>query len=160
MQSTLRSLRGEKISVDEGGAGDAGADKPHLAADWLLPASRQHAQRRHPLEPGITPDCPLLDSLTSALNKVYQRKGVNISLDISPEITFVGEQNDFMEVMGNVLDNACKYWPGVREVSVRQTTDSHLHILVEDDGPGSRRASAGPFFDRGQRADTLRPGQG
>ncbi|UMX80530.1 hypothetical protein MJ575_11685 [Klebsiella pneumoniae] len=31
------------------------------------------------------------------------------------------------------------------EVSVRQTTDSHLHILVEDDGPGSRRASAGPF---------------
>ncbi len=137
MQSTLRSLRGEKISVDEAEAGDAGADKPHLAADWLLPASRQHAQRRHPLEPGITPDCPLLDSLTSALNKVYQRKGVNISLDISPEITFVGEQNDFMEVMGNVLDNACKYCLEFVEVSVRQTTDSHLH-------PGGRRWAGDP----------------
>jgi two-component system sensor histidine kinase PhoQ len=50
-----------------------------------------------------------------------------------------------MEVMGNVLDNACKYCLEFVEVSVRQTTDSHLHILVEDDGPGSRRASAGPF---------------
>lgn len=92
----------------------------------------------------LHPIAPLLDSLTSALNKVYQRKGVNISLDISPEITFVGEQNDFMEVMGNVLDNACKYCLEFVEVSVRQTTDSHLHILVEDDGPGSRRASAAP----------------
>lgn len=34
----------------------------------------------------LHPIAPLLDSLTSALNKVYQRKGVNISLDISPEI--------------------------------------------------------------------------
>ncbi|MFH7088841.1 hypothetical protein ACHWWK_03505 [Klebsiella pneumoniae] len=38
--------------------------------------------------------------------------------------------------MGNVLDNACKYCLEFVEVSVRQTTDSHLHILVEDDGPG------------------------
>ncbi len=63
-----------------------------------------------------------------------------------------------MEVMGNVLDNACKYCLEFVEVSVRQTTDSHLHILVEDDGPGipsQRRA----VFDRGQRADTLRPGR-
>lgn len=93
----------------------------------------------------LHPIAPLLDSLTSALNKVYQRKGVNISLDISPEITFVGEQNDFMEVMGNVLDNACKYCPEFVEVSVRQTTDSHLHIPWKTMGRGSRRASAGPF---------------
>lgn len=108
----------------------------------------------------LHPIAPLLDSLTSALNKVYQRKGVNISLDISPEITFVGEQNDFMEVMGNVLDNACKYCLEFVEVSVRQTTDSHLHILVEDDGPGIPQSQRRAVFDRGQRADTLRPGQG
>ena len=84
----------------------------------------------------LHPIAPLLDSLTSALNKVYQRKGVNITLDISPEISFVGEQNDFMEVMGNVLDNACKYCLEFVEVSVRQTNDNQLHILVEDDGPG------------------------
>lgn len=108
----------------------------------------------------LHPIAPLLDSLTSALNKVYQRKGVNITLDISPEISFVGEKNDFMEVMGNVLDNACKYCLEFVEVSVRQTNDNHLHILVEDDGPGIPAAMRSAVFDRGQRADTLRPGQG
>ena len=83
----------------------------------------------------LHPVAPLLDNLTSALNKVYQRKGVNISLDISPEISFVGEQNDFVEVMGNVLDNACKYCLEFVEISARQT-DEHLYIVVEDDGPG------------------------
>ncbi|MCQ4034012.1 hypothetical protein FK513_30540, partial [Klebsiella pneumoniae] len=38
-------------------------------------------------------------------------------LRMSPEITFVGEQNDFMEVMGNVLDNACKYCSRQRRLS-------------------------------------------
>ncbi len=65
-----------------------------------------------------------------------------------------------MEVMGNVLDNACKYCLEFVEVSVRQTTDSHLHILVEDDGPGIPQSQRRAVFDRGQRADTLRPGQG
>lgn len=54
-------------------------------------------------------------------------------MDISPEISFVGEQNDFVEVMGNVLDNACKYCLEFVEISARQT-DDHLHIFVEDDG--------------------------
>ena len=117
MQSTLRSLRGEKISVDEA-------------------------------EP----------VMLEQISRISQQ--VNISLDISPEITFVGEQNDFMEVMGNVLDNACKYCLEFVEVSVRQTTDSHLHILVEDDGPGIPQSQRRAVFDRGQRADTLRPGQG
>ncbi|XNM48792.1 hypothetical protein ACLK17_07035 [Escherichia coli] len=47
-----------------------------------------------------------LEKITSALNKVYQRKGVNISLIFRQRSSFVGEQNDFVEAMGNVLDNA------------------------------------------------------
>lgn len=39
--------------------------------------------------------------------------------------------------MGNLLDNACKYCLEFVEVSARQT-DNELHIIVEDDGPGSR----------------------
>ena len=107
----------------------------------------------------LHPVAPLLDKLTSALNKVYQRKGVNINLDISPEISFVGEQNDFVEVMGNVLDNACKYCLEFVEISAHLSEDQ-LHILVEDDGPGIPQSKREVVFDRGQRVDTLRPGQG
>ena len=52
-----------------------------------------------------------------------------------------------MEVMGNVLDNACKYCLEFVEVSVRQTTDSHLHITVEDDGPGIPQSQRRAVFD-------------
>lgn len=101
----------------------------------------------------------LLDSLCSALNKVYQRKGVVLTLDISPEITFIGEKNDFMEVLGNVIDNACKYCLEFVEISAIHT-ENELVILVEDDGPGIAEHQRELIFKRGQRADTLRPGQG
>ena len=93
------------------------------------------------------------------MNKVYQRKGVVITVDISPEITFVGEKNDFMEVMGNVIDNACKYCLEFVEISAVHT-ENQLVILIEDDGPGIPDSKREVIFQRGQRADTLRPGQG
>ncbi|WJV65152.1 two-component system sensor histidine kinase PhoQ [Pectobacteriaceae bacterium CE70] len=101
----------------------------------------------------------LLDSLCSALNKVYQRKGVVLTLDISPELTFIGEKNDFMEIMGNILDNACKYCLEFVEISA-QYSEQKLHLIVEDDGPGVLHSKRELIFQRGQRADTLRPGQG
>ena len=64
-----------------------------------------------------------------------------------------------MEVLGNVLDNACKYCLEFVEVSARQTEDN-LYIIVDDDGPGIPQSKRDLVFDRGQRVDTLRPGQG
>jgi two-component system, OmpR family, sensor histidine kinase PhoQ len=159
LQSTLRSLRGNKLSVE--------AAEP-VMLEQISRISQQIGYYLHRasmrsgsmlLSRELHPVAPLLDNLTSALNKVYQRKGVNITLDISPEISFVGEQNDFMEVLGNVLDNACKYCLEFVEVSARQA-DDHLHIFVDDDGPGIPQSKRDLVFDRGQRADTLRPGQG
>ncbi|MDX6022605.1 two-component system sensor histidine kinase PhoQ [Scandinavium sp. V105_16] len=159
LQSTLRSLRGNKLSVE---------DAEPVMLEQISRISQQIGYYLHRasmrsdsmlLSRELHPVAPLLDSLTSALNKVYQRKGVNITLDISPEISFVGEQNDFMEVLGNVLDNACKYCLEFVEVSARQMDDD-LHIIVEDDGPGIPQSKRDLVFDRGQRADTLRPGQG
>nr|WP_269749521.1 two-component system sensor histidine kinase PhoQ [Xenorhabdus lircayensis] len=101
----------------------------------------------------------LLDSLINALAKVYQRKGVNISLDVSPEVTWLGEKNDFLEVMGSVLDNACKYCLEFVEVSATMGVNS-VTIIVDDDGPGVPPNKREMIFQRGLRADTLRSGQG
>ncbi|AUX93117.1 two-component system sensor histidine kinase PhoQ [Mixta gaviniae] len=160
LQSTLRSLRGGKnLSVEQA--------EP-IMLEQISRISQQIGYYLHrasmqadhnPLKRELHSVSALLDSLCSALNKVYQRKGVSLSLDVSPEITFVGDQNDFMEVMGNVLDNACKYCLEFVEISARQT-DSSLLLLVEDDGPGIPESKRELIFLRGQRADTLRPGQG
>lgn len=159
LQSTLRSLRSEKLSV---------SDAEPVMLEQISRISQQigyylHRASQHRgsmlLSRELHPVAPLLDTLTSALNKVYQRKGVDISLDISPEISFVGEKNDFIEVMGNLLDNACKYCLEFVEVSAQQRDDT-LHIIIEDDGPGIPDSKRDVIFDRGQRIDTLRPGQG
>ncbi len=159
LQSSLRSLRSEKISVSE-------AEPIMLEQISRISQQIGYYLNRASMRTDSTlisrelhPVAPTLDSLISALNKVYQRKGVSISLDISPEISFVGEKNDFMEVMGNVLDNACKYCLEFVEVSAHQA-DNQLHVIVEDDGPGIPQGKRDLVFDRGQRADTLRPGQG
>ncbi|HBV38507.1 MAG TPA: two-component system sensor histidine kinase PhoQ [Erwinia sp.] len=160
LQTTLRSLRGGRnISVEQA--------EPIMLEQisrisqqigyYLHRASMQADHNVLKRELHSVP--ALLDSLCSALNKVYQLKGVELTLDISPEITFVGEQNDFMEVLGNVLDNACKYCLEFVEIRGRQT-DDELHLIVEDDGPGIPESKRDLIFIRGQRVDTLRPGQG
>ena len=101
----------------------------------------------------------LLDPLTNALRKVYQRKGVDLHLDISPELTFIGEKNDFLEVMGNIIDNACKYCLEFVEIKVSHLGEQ-LVIEVSDDGPGVNAARRDQILQRGVRVDTLRPGQG
>ncbi|MFD1803196.1 two-component system sensor histidine kinase PhoQ [Mixta tenebrionis] len=160
LQSTLRSLRGGKnLSIEQA--------EP-IMLEQISRISQQIGYYLHrasmqadhnPLKRELHSVSALLDSLCSALNKVYQRKGVSLSLDISPEITFVGDQNDFMEVMGNVLDNACKYCLEFVEISAQQS-DASLQLIVEDDGPGIPESKRELIFLRGQRADTLRPGQG
>ncbi|WP_435954170.1 two-component system sensor histidine kinase PhoQ [Dryocola sp. BD626] len=159
LQTTLRSLRTQKLSVE---------DAEPVMLEQISRISQQIGYYLHRasmrgnnalLSRELHSVAPLLDNLCSALNKVYQHKGVNITLDISPEITFSGEKNDFMEVMGNVLDNACKYCLEFVEITARQLDDT-LHLYVEDDGPGIPESKRAIVFDRGQRADTLRPGQG
>ncbi|MBK0090516.1 two-component system sensor histidine kinase PhoQ [Erwinia sp. S59] len=160
LQSTLRSLRsGKELTVEQA--------EP-VMLEQISRISQQIGYYLHrasmqadhnPLQRDLHSVSALLDSLCSALNKVYQRKGVEITLDISPELTFIGDQNDFMEVLGNVLDNACKYCLEFIEVSARQT-DKALHLFIDDDGPGIPESKRDLIFVRGQRADTLRPGQG
>lgn len=159
LQSTLRSLRSNKIDLQQA--------EPEML-EQINRISQQIGYHLHRasmrgkselLSRELHSIAPLLDNLCSALNKVYQRKGVCITLDISPDAIFIGEKYDFMEVMGNVLDNACKYCLEFVEVSTRQS-DNTLHMIIEDDGPGILESQREIVFNRGQRADTLRPGQG
>ncbi|MCS5967322.1 hypothetical protein LNP26_00330 [Klebsiella variicola subsp. variicola] len=62
--------------------------------------------------------------------------------------------------MGNVLDNACKYCLGLWRFPCAKPPTAICIFWWEDDGPGIPQSQRRAVFDRGQRADTLRPGQG
>ncbi|MBB6522957.1 ATP-binding protein [Pseudoteredinibacter isoporae] len=101
----------------------------------------------------------LCKRLIAALGKVYDRDEKDFSLLIPADCLIQGEEADFMELMGNLLDNACKY--GRRQVFVdAEEMDGQWVIRVEDDGPGVAGNQRQSILTRGQRADTANKGQG
>jgi two-component system sensor histidine kinase PhoQ len=80
-------------------------------------------------------------------------------LDLAPNSIVAGDEQDVMELFGNMLENAFKY--GNKQVRVRSfVEDTQLRIDIEDDGPGVPDDQTERILERGQRLDTTIPGQG
>jgi signal transduction histidine kinase len=110
----------------------------------------------------ITEVVPVVTALTRSMEKIYQRRGVAIDLDAPTQVRFRGERQDLEEMVGNLVDNACK-WAQMR-VSVEVVPDAAaepmVRIVVDDDGPGLSPAQRDQVARRGQRLDETKPGSG
>jgi len=111
------------------------------------------------------PLMPVLQSLARTLEKIHDRSGIAISVDAEEHLAFRGEQNDLEEMLGNLLDNACK-WAGSQvilkasAVSVAGTGGLQIRLVIDDDGPGIAPDLRAGIFDRGRRGDESKPGSG
>jgi two-component system sensor histidine kinase PhoQ len=107
---------------------------------------------------------PLVADLRAAMLKVYARKDLSIALTVEPDARFVGDRGDLLELMGNLIDNACKWCKEQVRVEVscdnRAAPKQRLCIVVEDDGPGISEADRARVLERGVRADEKVPGHG
>ena len=167
----------------------------HLVSEQVDLAQRQvehHLARARAAAavrtPGIsTAVQPVLAGLTRTLSKLYTDKGVSIHLyTLSSHLAFKGEQHDLQEMLGNLLDNACKWarqhvWvqaslqtvpennagpSGAISASAPENAPNtvvhgtQLVIRVEDDGPGLPATQRDNIFERGVRLDERTPGSG
>jgi two-component system sensor histidine kinase PhoQ len=103
--------------------------------------------------------------LVAGLAKVYRDKAPEFELDIDPGVRFRGEAGDFLELAGNLLDNACKWCCGKVRLTVEPAQadgarPGGLHLRVEDDGPGIPEVAAEQLLVRGMRLDESKPGHG
>jgi two-component system sensor histidine kinase PhoQ len=103
---------------------------------------------------------PVVDKLFNAMDKVYADKKLTLTYDIQyQELGFNGDITDLMEILGNVLDNACK--AAVKQVSLSALTSlNKLLIHIEDDGPGIPKDKREQLLERGTRLDSYKEGQG
>ena len=110
------------------------------------------------------PVAPMAAELRLALLKVYGRKDLSIELAIEPESQFLGDRGDLMEMLGNLLDNACKWCRQRVRLTVAVDADSvqrdNMTIAVEDDGPGISEENRARILERGVRTDESMPGHG
>jgi two-component system sensor histidine kinase PhoQ len=108
------------------------------------------------------PVAPELTRLVEGLSKVYRDKSPEIELDVTESIRFQGEPGDFLEVAGNLLDNACKWCRQHVRLTIRplQQDGGGMRLTVEDDGPGIPEEAADALLQRGMRLDESAPGHG
>lgn len=103
---------------------------------------------------------PLAIRLIQAMEKVYRDKGITIELDVD-EAHFFGDERDLMELLGNIVDNACKYGRRKVRVEIRGAEErAAISIVVEDDGDGINKSDRHRVLSRGTRLDSRQAGQG
>ena len=110
-----------------------------------------------------------VEKIFAALVKVYQDKQISFVNNITESAIFFGDENDLLEIIGNLCDNACKYGKSLVEVNVEeylpeQLTDTNLKeaisLFVIDDGDGIPDKLQKIILQRGKRLDENNEGQG
>ncbi len=99
-----------------------------------------------------------VDGLVRTVARIYADRGLTIQADINPSIAARVQREDLDEMIGNLLDNACKWARGHVRVSVEP--GDRLTVCVDDDGPGVPEAKREDVLRRGVRADEAAPGSG
>jgi signal transduction histidine kinase len=130
--------------------------------DWHLARSRAAAAQALPGARATV--APVLAGLLRVMERVHAGRALALVCEpVDPACSFAGEVQDLQEMLGNVLDNACKW--ARHEVRVHAAAAPGaaargLHIVIEDDGPGIDPASRDAVMARGARLDESVPGSG
>ena len=105
-----------------------------------------------------------VERLADGLRKVYHDKQPQIEVEVTDGLQFRGDSGDFLEIAGNLLDNACKWCRKHVRISVRAADSTAsgqgMVLTVADDGPGVPADSADALLQRGTRLDEKTPGHG
>lgn len=110
--------------------------------------------------PGLrTVVAPQAEALARTLGQVYRERNLDIAAEVPEGLAFHGERQDLDEMLGNVMENACK-WASRRVRVTAQSEGSALLIVVEDDGPGLPIERRIEVFARGSRLDESTAGSG
>jgi len=106
--------------------------------------------------------CVVADSaagLARTLLRLHADRGLEISTNVPPQHIARCQREDLDEILGNLLDNACKW--GKSFVALTSTLEgSNIAIIVDDDGPGIEVSKRDAVLQRGVRADETAPGSG
>ena len=99
------------------------------------------------------------EELRRALARIHAERRIDPAIAGESGLVFLGERQDLQEMLGNLMDNACKWARSEVRVTLARR-DGRLGIRVEDDGPGLAPEARARAFDRGRRDDVAMPGSG
>ncbi|MEF2073842.1 ATP-binding protein [Consotaella aegiceratis] len=156
------------IAVLMNEAGAIGGDKGRLIAEQ---GEAMRVQVQHHLDRARvaaqskgttfrTPVRPALERLLRVVAKLNPELGVELDMDGADELVFAGEQQDFEEIIGNLLENAAKWSRGDIRLAARAISATAFTVEVDDNGRGLSETEMAEVMKRGRRLDEARPGSG
>jgi signal transduction histidine kinase len=101
----------------------------------------------------------VLQDLAFSLDIIHRERGVRIEIACPEGAVFLGDAADLSEMLGNLMDNACKWARGTVRATVEAGAPG-LVVLIDDDGPGIPPARREAALRRGGRLDETAPGSG
>lgn len=126
--------------------------------DYHLARARATAPAR--AAPGVR--CavlPSVEALVRTMRRLHAERELIFDIDVSPAHEIRGRREDLDEMLGNLLDNACK-WARSRVLVSSSINDASVSISVDDDGPGLDPSMRAEVLQRGVRADQRVRGSG
>ncbi|MGL4728646.1 MAG: ATP-binding protein [Bosea sp. (in: a-proteobacteria)] len=110
---------------------------------------------------GATDVQPVVTALKRTFEKIYADKALALANEVPESARFRGEKQDLEEMLGNLVDNACKWATGHVMVSIEQEPGiATFRLIIDDDGPGLPDGTAREVLRRGRRLDESKPGSG
>jgi signal transduction histidine kinase len=109
---------------------------------------------------------PVVTALARTMEKLYRDRDIAIAVDVPEHARFRGEEQDLEEMIGNLVDNGCKWAQSrvaIEVVADHPTTGDmkpRVRVIVDDDGPGLSPSEREQVATRGQRLDESKPGSG
>jgi signal transduction histidine kinase len=126
--------------------------------DYHLRRSRAAASVRVP--GARTPVRPIIDGLLRVMQRIHVERDLELIVHATDAgIVFRGEEQDLQEMLGNLVDNACK-WARRRVEITLAKAGKELSITLDDDGSGIAETERERMLGRGERADEQVPGSG
>jgi signal transduction histidine kinase len=114
----------------------------------------------------ITEVEPAVARLVRAMSRIHEDRHIDLAVDVIPGVLFRGEQQDLEEIIGNLVDNACKWARGRVTIEVARQGPAvgdepgRLVVTIDDDGPGLTEEERREATRRGRRLDETKPGSG
>ena len=126
-------------------------DTARKQVDYHLTRAQAAATTRMP---GTrTPLLPIIDGLVRAMQRIHAERALELRVQPMPEtLAFRGDAHDLQEMLGNLLDNACKWASHRVEINAASNGDQLL-ITFDDDGQGLAAEQRESVIQRGVRAD-------
>lgn len=100
-----------------------------------------------------------VEKIASIFQKIHPNKNIKVIVK-DKNLLIPGSSDDLDEILGNLLENACKWTKKLVEIKVQRFSKNLVKFTISDDGPGLPEHKRAEVFARGFRLDEQTPGTG